>query len=316
MNRHIIKTITPLFAIYLTLATCTCGLYANNSLLIEEETTDTDSWEIDKPLSSTGFVPPYPLVAFSYTTGRYISICEPYSSIQLFSPLPVSSYYFPFVNAQLYRFNDNRWAFSGGAGIRTEYWRDNIVGINLYYDALYGCTKKWFKQVGLGLELFFPNLVDIRANGYLSLSTFNSVSCVFDDLGDGFHAESRTKEFAYSGFDAEIGTWVQYSPSNDFGIYVAGGPYYFTKHHFCEFFGGTARVVLNWKSLLYLQGRVSRDNIHSTCWQATIACLIPLDFFWNPRWNGNSDNDQGGFKLPQRNGLILLDRGTKWVWNW
>lgn len=266
---------------------------------------------------TTDYFRPYPTLILSYAAGRYISISNNYASVELFSPfISSSSSYSPFVDVQGYCFDNGLWAASLGGGIRKSLAGGQIVGVNAYYDSLQGRSKDFFQQLGLGAE-WLTNCFDFRINGYLPISSrrHSYNLCVFDQLGDGFFATSRKNEFSYSGFDAEVGFWIM--DACDFQLYAAAGPYYFSKRHFHEFFGGTARAVLSWKSLLSLQVRVTSDRVNSTRVQGLIALEIPLDWFWAPQCRTcDSCCDCLWMRPVQRNGLILTDRCCDWDWNW
>ena len=186
--------------------------------------------------------------------------------------------------------------------------------MNVYYDYRRGDDKHNFHQLGLGAE-WLNGCWDLRINSYLPWNkSQTSAYCVFDDLGDGFFAKRHKFEYAYSGFDAEIG--MPLWNCCDFSLYGAAGPYYYGRSHVHHFFGGTARLELDWRSILSLQVRVSYDKVYSTCVQGTIQVSLPLDFF-----NCDSCCDSCGcqclFCEPvQRNGIILIDDCCNWTWNW
>lgn len=259
----------------------------------------------------------YPICILSYAAGRYISINNNYGSLELFSPLlSSSSSYLPFIDLQVYSFSNGLWATSCGIGIRKQISTENIIGVNAYYDAIQSRSRTNFHQIGLGVEWLSP-CGDIRVNSYLPVSqkihTYGL--CVFDQLGDGFFATQRHKEYAYTGFDVEAGLWVW--KNADFRIYAAAGPYYFYRPSYHQFFGCTARAVFSWKSFLSLQGSITADRIYSTRFQAILACTIPLDFFCaSSNCRCDTCDDYNICVPPQRNGIILTDRCCDWTWNW
>lgn len=253
-------------------------------------------------------------VELGYNIGKYISIDEDYSEIGIFAPLSLSNCCFtPFVDIHGYRFNDGKWAASTGIGIREKISEDSVLGINIYYD----CRKEEsnFHQIGMGFE-WLNECWDFRMNGYLPIAqkTHLSAMCVFDNIGDGFFATSRRIDYAYSGFDAEVG--VPLLNYCDFNLYGAAGPYYYLRSHRNHFWGGYGRLELDWRSILSFQIRMSYDKVNSTNVQGIIQLSLPLDFFcsgscWQ-NWGCHNLTDQP----VRRNGVILTDHCCNWTWNW
>lgn len=249
-------------------------------------------------------------IELGYYTGRFISIDEDYLEIGLFAPFYLSNCYTTFLDVHGYRFNDGKWASSAGLVIRQNLSEFSALGFNTYYDYRRGISRHNFHQIGLGFE-WLKNCWDFRINGYLPVSqkTQTSNFCVFDQLGDGFFATSRRVEYAYNGFDAEIG--MPLLSCCNFNLYGAAGPYYYMRSHQNHFWGGHGRLELDWKSIFYLQIRMSYDKVHSTNFQGVIQVSFPLDFCWkNCGCHGLMS------KRVQRNGIILTDHCCDWTWNW
>lgn len=249
-------------------------------------------------------------VEFSYNFGNYISIDENYFEIGLFAPLALSDSYTTFLDLNGYRFDDGKWASSTGLGIRKDLSERGALGINLYYEYRRGESKNDFHQIGFGGE-WLNQCWDIRINGYLPVwrKTQTSQFCAFNHLRDGFFATRRRIEYAYSGFDAEIGgPLLDYC---DFNLYGAIGPYYYAHSHQHHFWGGHGRLELDWKSILSLKIRISSDKVYSTNAQGIIQVSFPIDFCWE-NWKSHCLINQKA----RRNGVILTDHCCDWTWNW
>lgn len=254
-------------------------------------------------------------IELGYSVGKYISIDKNYSTIGLFVPLTSPDCYSTFLDVYGYRFNDGKWAASAGVGIRQDVSEFSTIGINAYYDYRRGEAKHNFNQIGIGIE-WLNGCWDFRANGYLPISkkTQTSSFCNFDQLGDGFFATRRRIEYAYSGFDAEIGfPLLNYC---DFNLYGAAGPYYYQRSHFNRFFGGYGRLELNWKSFLTFQVRMSHDKVYSTKVQGMIQISFPLDYFFSNSCRKEEECCQLIYPRVRRNGIILTDHCCDWTWNW
>jgi hypothetical protein len=282
----------------------------------DEEMVVEDSFE-DYKFTDSSFTL-YPLCLLSYAAGRYISIRENYTSVELFAPLISSQSCFqPFVDLTMYRFDRGRWASSIGGGIRTEITSDMMVGINAYYDSLQGHSKDWFNQIGVGAE-WLTSCGDVRINGYFPIGRKTLVNgiCIFDQLGDGFFATKRNNEFALTGFDAEVGRWL--FNECDWNLYAAAGPYCFGRHGAGHFVGGTVRALFNWKSILWLQGRFTSDRIYSNQVQGIISVIIPLSWFYSSQCCEGSGCccDDVCIQPIYRSGLIQTNRCCDWTWNW
>lgn len=245
-----------------------------------------------------------------YYTGDYISIDEDYTEFAVFAPL---KYCFndlrPFIDARNYVFNNGKWGSSLGWGVRDRLCCcDAAVGINSYFDYRRGNTKHSYNQWGVGLEYLSCD-VDLRLNTYWVFENNRHHSNRTRVVTEGSTVVTeRLIEFAYSGFDAEVGKklfsiW-------DIDLYAGLGPYYFTRSHLEQFWGGFGRFEANYKDFLSLQVRVSHDDHNSTRVQGLIELSLPL-YYLCPC--GVVENTCVDWLLDQpvrRNGVILTDH--KW----
>lgn len=246
-----------------------------------------------------------------YSTGKYISIDEDYAEVGLFAPFAISSGLLTFLDAKAYRFNNGKWAASAGVGFRNCCSKCNAFGLNVFYDYRRGDRENNFNQLGVGFE-WLTSCWDFRANGYFCVGPQVQTSevCTFDNLGGGFFASNRKKQFAYNGFDAELGFW--FFESCDFSLYGAGGPYYYNSGNRKNFWGWYGRAELDWRSIVALQVVVSNDKFHDTCVQGIINVYLPFEACCP----SSCCCEELLTQKIHRNGIILLDRCCDWVWNW
>lgn len=254
-------------------------------------------------------------IEFGYAAGKYISIDKNYAEIGLFVPFSLTDCDFSFIDARGYRFSNGKWASSLGFGIRNNISECSAIGVNAYYDYRRGESRNNFNQIGLGFE-WLNCCWDFRINGYLPISRKVQTSqfCSFNQLGDGFFATRRRIEYAYKGFDAEIG--VPLMCYGDFNLYGAVGPYYYSRTHRHHFIGGQGRLELNWKSILSFQVRISHDKVYSTHVQGLIQISLPLDFLCSGFCGNNRCCQDFINQRVRRNGIILTDHCCNWKWNW
>jgi hypothetical protein len=254
-------------------------------------------------------------IELGYNFGEFISIDENYAEIGLFTPYTINDWT-TLLDVRGYRFSGGKWGASAGFGVRKckSMMDEAALGVNVFYDYLRGHTRHNFHRIGVGLEWLNCNW-DFRVNGYFPVNkkTNSGNLCSFD-LGDGFFATSQRLEFAYTGFDAEVGIPI-YSLYG-FNLYGAAGPYYFYRSHFEHFFGGYGRLRLDWKTMISLELRVSYDHVYKTNAQGEILLSIPFDFLCS----GFCKTDcgcEGFLNQPiRRNGVILKDSCCDWTWNW
>jgi hypothetical protein len=209
-----------------------------------------------------------------YTSGRFISIKDDYAEIGLFAPVGIDHTWEPFVDATGYCFKDGKWAASAGLGLRGAATSYKAWGINAFYDYLRGENKKDFHRAGFGAE-WLTECYDLRINAYIPFCcrTQHVDTRVYTE--SNFFVVVNRFQYAYTGFDAEIGRRLFVNSA--LSLYLAGGPYYYTKKHFDNFWGGFVWAEVNWRSLVSLQARASYDHAYSINAQAAILITLPLD---------------------------------------
>ena len=269
-----------------------------------------------------------------YTGGRGLGYKKGYTTLGLFSAPSslASSRLQPFFDAKGYVFNDGKWGGSAGLGTRYIFSSKNIVlGYHVYYD-----YKRFHQfdlnQVGIGLELLSPYW-DLRINGYIPVGTKNFHRLTLFDFSGGFIAVRDRRVTTWYGVDSEIGTWLKRKFSCDwFGIYFAGGPYYYTRNHERRFergahhhaYGGRARLLARICDFIDVSVIATYDSVWHTRVQGQITLAIPFDCGAIIRKCTNRCDcisspcllNQIAIQPVQRNGIIVADPKCFWLWNW
>ena len=224
-----------------------------------------------------------------YTGGRGLSYKRGYGTAGVFLTPPVfaDSNWVPFFDLRGYVLGDGKWAANAGGGLRyiVPCW-DVVVGVNAYYDYR-EFHRRDFNQIGVGLEIL-SRWIDFRVNGYFPLNNEKHRKGTLFDLGDDLYAVRFRWEQPYRGVDAELGLWIwDKTPCNWLGIYVAAGPYYYTRDrrehtvrdHHRSFTGGHARILAKINDYLDVSVRGTYDNFFHGTVQGQITLTIP---FCNP----------------------------------
>lgn len=250
-----------------------------------------------------------------YATGKFIGIDKDYLELGVFAPFQATCDSYVFTDLRAYRFDESEWATSMGLGFRKGFC-DMVLGGNVYWDYREGHCNTDFNRIGIGVE-YLSDCFDVRINGYIPVSA-QTGWCrkhYYNDYEGGYSATCRRKEFCVAaGFDAEIGTpffcWC------DLSLYGAVGPYYFDKKNEENYWGGMARLELNWKSLLSLEVRTSYDRHNHSHTQGRFLVSIPLDFFNFCNCDDRCCWDRLFTQPVERNGIIFLDHCCNYTWNW
>lgn len=260
-----------------------------------------------------------------YNFGKFIGIRHSYAELGLFLPVRLSDFMCfesdltTFADVRGYYFNNskNRWGASAGVGVRT--WLDEgILGANFYYDFLQGhhrtCHNRGFNRLGFGVEWLGP-CFDFRANAYFPVGKrSHSRRFIFNEyIGDYVVIAKDTQFVVGEGFDAELGTPIY--DACDFRIYAAAGPYYFQTSHCYHYWGGQARLELNWRSYLSLQVRTSYDDTNHSHTQGRILVSIPFDVFCGCNYFEDFCS-QLLYQPVRRTGIIFTDHCCSYKKNW
>lgn len=215
--------------------------------------------------------------SIDYHAGRGLGYDKSYGSLSFFGA-PKSSlacpYYF-FFDIRSHLFTNEKLAGNIGVGVRYKVGQMTL-GANLYYDIRNSHHR--YQQFGPGIELLSPCL-DLRLNGYFPQKKSHLTECAFFNnfIGDYFET-CKLHEFAYTGFDAEIGRSF-YSTTDCrcyFSLYAALGTYYFHAKKGCDFWGGQARVRLNFTQFIAVDVLASSDRVFCDRVQGIISFSIPF----------------------------------------
>lgn len=270
-----------------------------------------------------------------HTEGKGLGYRQGFTTLGLFispSNLWTQSIY-PFLDAKCYCFNNGKFGSSVGIGERYLLPSCNVVlGANIYYDYR-NVHHHDLNQIGLGFEILSPNL-DLRFNGYIPVGKQNFRKKTLFDFSDGFLALRHKRTSAWSGMDAEVGTWLIKEHSCDwFGLYLAAGPYYYFRDHkkrdgnHKHAFGGRARLLARIYDIIDLSVSSTYDSIWHTGVQGQLAITIPLSSDCKEIFKRLRDRcckctpppcllQQLATQPVQRNGIIVADQDCCWQWNW
>ncbi len=251
-----------------------------------------------------------------------------YTTVGLFfgSPSPLLNCYQPFFDVKGHYFNEGKWGGSVGGGMRLLISDHLVLGANVYYD-FRRLHQFHLHQIGVGVELLGPRW-DLRINGYIPIHQIHDRKTVYN-FGDNFFAIRNKRVSAWSGVDAEIGTWIiRKFPYDTFGIYCAAGPYYYfrEKHPFDEkkrdAIGGRVRLLARMCSFIDLAVNATFDSVWHTKVEGQLTITIPFD--WQLGIRNVCDPcecspcliEQIATQPVYRNGIIHAEKDCTWRWNW
>ena len=223
---------------------------------------------------------------------------------------------FPILDLRGHRFDDNTYAANigiAGRYVPSPNSRCRIIGMNLYYDFRDG-HKGHYHQIGLGFESLGRRW-DVRANGYIPISSLHKTKCVFDQYIGNFFAIRRDYEFAFYGINAEVGYY--FVRGRNFLLYAAAGPYYFTRRsQGFNSLGGEFRIRPQYKDYLAVDLSVRHDSIFGTIYQAKAILYLPLyQLSKNLKKRPCGISDQQIYQPIERFEIIPLRRRTCWKTN-
>jgi hypothetical protein len=259
--------------------------------------------------------------------GRFIGLKENYLEAECFYVGDWACNWAPLMDAHAYFLENSTWAGSAGIGFRAQGCGcDRLWGMNLFYDFrelefrdYCNCEpqkreRHFFHRAGIGFESL-GTCVDYRANVYIPIGNqeISGKKESFNNIGNGYYASFRKKEYLYAGVDAEVGfrtpSWC------DLSLYGAVGGYYYHHDDLKDLIGPMARLDIQYGSWLTLEGRYSYDQVNNSSAQGRLMLTIPLDALWNCCTEACSCFNP--FIQPlQRNGLIFTERTCCWNYNW
>lgn len=250
-----------------------------------------------------------------YTYGKFIGMKKSYAEAGVFIAPKHSRKTQNFFDARGYLIENGEGAASAGIGRRlwnTENCR--ILGANLYYDCR-RVKRGFFNRIGVGLE-YLGECFDVRVNGYFPLNhgTREGPKHVFNHFIGPFVETCQEKEFAYLGFDGEVGGPIWSDCSLD--LYGAIGPYFYHHSERSAIYGGFARINLNVNDWLMLEARISSDTRYHTHAQGRVLLILPLDRLFSC-YPIECNPCRDLLTQPvQRNGVIFTESCCSRFFNW
>jgi hypothetical protein len=208
--------------------------------------------------------------------GGGIGYGQGYTTLETFlTPTYKLNSWLPFLDLRVHRFDNNKYAFNAGLGLRY-FSPSNCMfwGANAYYD--YRQTKhKNYKQVGIGLEALGAHW-DYRINGYIPVSERKSHG--YNVKFDKFKAHRlyfTTKyEYDMAGVNAEVA--YHWMPTSNIDLTAALGPYYFQGEYHKFAAGGQGRFKATFLNAISIEAIGSYDNLFKWNGQGQLCFSIPL----------------------------------------
>jgi hypothetical protein len=245
-----------------------------------------------------------------YTAGRGIGFDRGYTTAGLFILLDNCNKYsslFPYVDAKGHILNSGQKGCSVGIGARYQAPSiDKILGLNVYYDWLHQRQHN-FHQVGLGVE-FLGQCWDFRANGYFPVGKDKKTHFEADDYTEGYFLRYIRYRKALTGGDMELGwTIKEFNSFSPWGLYLAGGPYYYSSSvgKKSKAFGGQCRLNLQIFACLAIEAGFSSDSLFHNRYYGRVLFSIPLQCLCpcEESWRKITE-------IPHRNDLIVTKKHT------
>jgi hypothetical protein len=273
--------------------------------------TKTDQNTPSEKEEYSSFPSPYPFyLSFANRGGEGIGYEEGFSTVGgliFFPSLPKNTHIF--MDLRYHIFNDARSAANGGLGVRIVPGNSRkIIGLNCYYDYR-GTSNSHWHQIGVGAE-FLTSKIDFRVNGYIPLKNKHRIEHFFFNnyIGDFFFERNRF-EYAFPGFDAELGGTL--FENCQAVLYAAIGPYVYPRGDACfSIIGGRFRLEFDIKQIIFLEASTTWDDFNKTIVQGQVTFRFPI---------GKSYYRTYRNILTQsviRNEIITTDKFSRFFWNW
>lgn len=192
----------------------------------------------------------------------------------LFAPDAVPQRLLPMIDLRAHHLYDDTYALNAGLiGRYITASTCQIWGFNAYYDYRQGHLGN-YQQLGFGIE-WLCQTMEFRINGHFPFgSRKHEKKCCFNDFIGDFCATFRREEFAFWGFDSEIGGYL--AKTNHFFLYAGIGPYYLTGKRDHNIWGVKMRLRPQYRDLFAIELSTSYDHVFKNKYQAEIIVTLPL----------------------------------------
>lgn len=243
----------------------------------------------------------------NYTAGQGVDFNRGYTTAGCFVKLNGQNKYsvfLPYLDLRGHLVNNGRKGVNVGLGARSlDLFSDKIIGGNLYYDYTH-VRGQPFHQLGVGLEFLGP-CWDLRTNAYFPLTQSHRKTTLYSYVRGEWYKDIRIRK-ALTGFDVELGwTIKEYNSFAPWGLYLAGGPYYYcaTSGDKCWTVGVDLRVNMQLFACLSVEGGLSVDRLFDNRYYGKILFSVPLRCFWSCEENWRKITE-----LPRRNDFIVIKK--------
>lgn len=220
---------------------------------------------------------------------------------------PLEAFPFFLVENSLY-FSDLRFyptiegTFGGSAGAGYRYYApriDRVFGASFWYDAD-GTRDEYFQQVGLSLETY-GKWIDFRTNFYLPVgqttqqSSSTLVPASAEYVGENLlYNQINSFLAAMKGVDMEAGVLLPGHFSEEHGIRIYGGWYYYDDDQGDHILGASARLQANIASGLDASVQVTNDNYFDT------RAFLGVSWTFGPLHRSNLSQDNAKGRIGER----------------
>ena len=222
--------------------------------------------------------PPHLLWArFRYTSSEGIGQKKGYTSFDLFNGLMGTENGLIFTDLRGHIFDDGKWAFNAGIGIRYRFdWKKIIGGANFFFDYRRN-SKNHFTQIGLGYEVL-GRYLGFRMNGYIPFEKIKKFKGVeFNRFAGNRLIYDQKFTLAMYGVDADFSGRLCRGKNLD--VLLGVTPYYFKGSFGKSAVGAKARVEVEAYETIGGMIRASYDKV----FKFNIQGEARLKFAFGPR---------------------------------
>lgn len=225
---------------------------------------------------------PYPMnyypspkrIEVSHIEGKGIGYLYGYTALGVeFAPYYEKGSILPIIDVEGLYFDNNNWGGNLGAIFR--FIPETIPlmpGFNAFYAYRQG-RRGNYNFLGVGVELLSA-IFDFRFNGYIPFGQRRFSKIKKQKYEGGFVSEFQITEYAYSGFDAEVG--ALFFQKNDFFLYAAAGPFYVSGELGSQGWGVQARLQPQYSDYVSVDLSMNNSKVFGTIFSAELILSVPL----------------------------------------